>query len=50
MGPLLELATAAVKSATAAAVRHPGADLPSLSALAILQASMKEMRFSAFTS
>jgi len=40
--PLLE-------ATTAAALRPPWADLPSLSALTILRASMNEMLFSAFT-
>jgi len=50
VGPLLEPATAAPEPATAAAVRPPGADLSSLSALAILRALMNEMPISAFTS
>jgi len=49
VGPLLEPATAALEPNTAAAVRPPGADLPSLSVLAILGASINEMPFSAFS-
>jgi len=48
--PLLEPATAALEHATAAAVRPPGADLPLLSALAILRASINKMPFYAFSS
>jgi len=47
VGPLLEPATAALEPTTAAAVRPPGADLPSLTVLAILRASINEMPFSA---
>jgi len=50
LGPLMEPAAAALELATAAALWPPGADLPSLSALAILRASINEMLLSAFSS